>query len=187
MPLTRHNQLYRYWDRIRGQRRMPTRSDVDPVDIARILPVVGLIERRDEGYFWRLIGTEIAEHFGRHLTGERYGAHFSPAHFIDATRESFDAAFERELPVFDEFVYRSDLGWTHAVSRLVCPLAADQTHPPMIIHTRLYRHDVLQAVPLADQAWGELRNRCFIYSAEDVERQTEEWVARAADRAVQHY
>jgi hypothetical protein len=179
MPGTRHDALYKYWDGVRGERAMPTRSDIDPLDIVGLLPVIGLIERRAEGYFWRLIGTEIAEHFGRNLTGDRYGAHFSPAPFINATRASFDIAFEQQVPVFDEFVYRSDEGWSHAVSRLICPLAADSTHAPMIIHTRLYRHESLLASPVADHAWGELQDRCLIYSAADVDRQTQRWLARS--------
>ena len=183
MPLTRHNDLYKYWAQVRNHRTMPTRSDIDPANIIRLLPVIALIEQRAEGYFWRLIGTEITEHFGRNLTGERYGSHFSPTSFVDATMASFDMAFEREVPVFDEFVYRSEEGLPHAVSRLICPLAADHTHPPMIIHTRLHRYEHLQAYFVAGQAQGELRSRHFIYSVEDIECQTREWLVRASSIA----
>jgi hypothetical protein len=180
MPLSFHMALYEYWNRVRGKCSTPTRSDVDPLDIPRLLPFVGLIERRPDGYFWRLVGTEIEKHFGRNMRGERYGAHFSPSSFVDDTIVSFEAAFEQEIPIFDEFVYRSERGWPHAVCRLLCPLAADRTHPPIIIHTRLSRYERVHSYQLADNARGEMIGRHSIHSKEDIDRRTKEWVARAS-------
>jgi hypothetical protein len=79
---------------------IPTRSDIEPVDIIRVLPFVGLAERRHDGYFWRLIGTAIVEHFGKDHTGEPYGAHFWPPAFVAATTATFDEAWEREVLFF---------------------------------------------------------------------------------------
>lgn len=172
-----HSDLYRYWNAVRGTRAMPSRSDIDPTDIIRILPFVALIERREGCYFWRLIGTAIVDHFGRDMTGEEYGLHVSPRAFVAATTATFDAALERETPFFDEFIYRSSRGAPHAVSRLVCPLAADETHPPMLIHTRVHRYcsEVPQPSRVADQSWGELKNRWQISSREELERRIAEW------------
>ena len=183
-----HSDLYKYWNAVRGTRAMPPRSDIDPMDIIKILPFVGLIERRDDRYFWRLIGTAIVDHFGRDLTGEPYGAHFSPAAFVAATTATFDAALDQEAPFFDEFIYRSLQGAPHAVSRLVCPLASDGAHPPMVIHTRIHRYCsvVPERSSVADQAWGELKNRWQISSLEEVEQRTEEW-ARVACSPVANF
>jgi len=173
-----HADLYKYWNAARGARATPTRSDFDPIGLVRILPFIGLVERRQEGYFWRLIGTAIVEHFGQDLTGERYGAHFSPPAFVAATTATFDLALEREVPFFDAFVYRSLRGSIHAVSRLACPLAADAAHPPMVIHTRIHRYcRGGPSVPaLADQTWGELQNRWPISSLDEVHLLTEKWL-----------
>jgi hypothetical protein len=46
-----HSELYKYWDGRRVAGSIPTRSDIDPVDIIRVLPFVGLAERRHDGYF----------------------------------------------------------------------------------------------------------------------------------------
>jgi hypothetical protein len=176
MP-SHHSDLYKYWNAVRGTRAMPSRSDIAPTDIIRMLPFVGLIERREGCYFWRLIGTAIVDHFGRDMTGEQYGVHFAPRAFIAETTATFDAALDRKAPFFDEFIYRSLAGATHAVSRLVCPLAADDTHLPMLIHTRVHRYSAaMSEVPcVADQAWGQLKNRWQISSLDELDRRTEEW------------
>ncbi|MBV9551954.1 MAG: PAS domain-containing protein [Alphaproteobacteria bacterium] len=176
MSLTRHKQLYEYWDRLRGQQPMPTRSHIDPIAIAGLLPFIALIERRVDGFFWRLVGTETVDCFGRDLTGERYGAHSSPAQFISDTVASFDIAFEKGRPVFDDLIYRSHQGYPVSVCRLICPLAADAIHPPMILQTHLQRAATLHYQPLADQAVGQLQSRCTIQSIEDVNRATQEWL-----------
>ena len=178
-----HSALYKYWDGRRVAGSIPVRSDIDPVDIIRVLPFVGLAERRHDGYFWRLIGTAIVEHFGKDHTGERYGAHFWPPAFVAATTATFDEALEREAPFFDEFVYRSPTGVSHAVSRLVCPLQADGARsPPMVIQTRIHRYDgnAARLPSLADKAWGEFRDRRQIASLDELERVASEWWTKAA-------
>jgi hypothetical protein len=176
---TFHTDLYRYWNRVRGRRRTPTRADIDPASIVRLLPFIALIERKHDGFFWRLIGTAIVDHFGRNLTGQRYGAGFLPTVFVDETVATFDAALEHGIPFFDEFIYRSPRAVPHAVSRLVCPLAPNNLHPPMVIHTRVHRlsHEPLGSV-LADEAWGEMRDRQPISSVEQLQLLADDWSAR---------
>lgn len=177
-----HGELYRYWASVRGEQAVPSRSDVDPLGMVRLLPFIGLIERRAEGYFWRLIGTAIVEHFGRDPTGTQYGAGFSPTAFVAATTATFDAALEQQVPFFDEFIYRSAKGFPHAVSRLVCPLTGSSRHPPMVIHTRVhyYCSEGLPVSSLREEAWGELRNRWPVSSVEEVERRAAVWFAKAS-------
>lgn len=179
-----HCDLYKYWDSRRITGAMPTRSDIDPLDIVRVLPFVALAERQPEGYFWRLIGTAIVEHFGKDHTGEPYGAHFWPPSFVAATIATFDEALERDVPVFDEFIYRSPTGISHAVSRLVCPLKADRAHAwPMVIQTRIHRYDgkAVRLPSLPDKAWGELQGRQQIASLDELERVAREWWSKAAN------
>jgi hypothetical protein len=173
-----HGELYKHWDARRVAGSIPMRSNIDPLDIVRVLPFVALAERRHDGYFWRLIGTEIVAHFGTDHTGEAYGAHFWPPAFVAATIATFDEALEREAPFFDEFVYRTPTGVSHAVSRLVCPLKADGARsPPMVIQTRIHRYDggAARLPSLPDKAWGELLGRRQITSLDELERVASEW------------
>jgi PAS domain-containing protein len=181
-PHAYHGELYQYWDSRRSAGAIPSRSDIEPLDIVRVLPFVALAERREAGYFWRLIGTAIVEHFGKDHTGEPYGAHFSPPEFVAATVATFDQALEREAPFFDEFIYRSPTGMSHAVSRLVCPLKGDGARqPPMVIQTRVHRYDGHAALlpSLPDKAWGELQGRQQVGSLDDLQRFTAAWWAKA--------
>ena len=75
--MSRHRDLYEYWSTVRGERSAPTRSDIDPLAMTRFLTFIGLIERRSDRHFWRLMGSAIVEHFGHDYTGQRYGAHVS--------------------------------------------------------------------------------------------------------------
>lgn len=62
--------LYAYWDRIRNGRIAPCRFEIDPAEIAVLLPETFIIayEERPSIRF-RLAGTKICEHFGRELRG----------------------------------------------------------------------------------------------------------------------
>lgn len=162
---------------------IPTRRSIDPLDIVRVLPFVGLAERRHDGYFWRLIGTAIVEHFGKDHTGEPYGAHFWPPAFVAATMATLDEALDREAPFFDEFIYRSPTGIVHAVSRLVCPLKAEGAGSlPMVIQTRINRHagHAARLPSLPDKAWGEFLARQRITSLDELERLEGKWWTKAA-------
>jgi hypothetical protein len=81
----RLEQAYLYWRAKAAGRTMPSRADIDPIDIPKLLPDVMLVERLDDGrYRYRLIGTENARAHGVNATGRfldevlpgpDYGAH----------------------------------------------------------------------------------------------------------------
>lgn len=51
-------ELYAYWERKRGARRMPSRADIDPADLKRILPNIILAKiDRDGRVRFTLVGT----------------------------------------------------------------------------------------------------------------------------------
>jgi hypothetical protein len=127
------------------------------------------------------MGTAIAEHFGRDMKGERYGSHSAPAEFVAEMVATFDAALERQAPIFDELVYRSKNGHQQAISRLVCRLDADQKHPRMVVQTRvgLISKEALVWAPRVDQAAGKLLNRRLISSVEEIDRLAEQWAINA--------
>ena len=56
-------ELYDYWRKTAGSRRMPARSDINPFSVPKLLPCVGLIdltEGLDEARF-RLAGTRLRD------------------------------------------------------------------------------------------------------------------------------
>lgn len=61
--------LFRYWERVRGERAAPRRSEID---LKQLRPYVGnlfVLERRRDIYRWRVAGTRVCELYRRDLTG----------------------------------------------------------------------------------------------------------------------
>src|SRR5579883_2212719 len=76
-PITCHRDLYRYWQDKRGNRAMPSRADLDPVDIPWLLPHLSLVHKVSGRLYYRLVGTAIVQQHGRDLTGEPVGSYIS--------------------------------------------------------------------------------------------------------------
>lgn len=63
--------LYDYWKKKRGSRAMPSRSDIDPIEIPTMLPWIIMYDVLPEGgYAIRLMGEEVVSFLGRDATGE---------------------------------------------------------------------------------------------------------------------
>ncbi len=70
-PSTR--ELYDYWQRLRGSRPAPERTEIEPSDIRRILGDTFILEAvsRTE-YRFRLAGTRVCALYGRELKGKDF-------------------------------------------------------------------------------------------------------------------
>jgi hypothetical protein len=80
--------LFEAWSHLPRQDGVPLRASFDPLSIARILPVISLVQRisADE---WRvrLAGTELERRWGRPLTGLNYADVMSPQVTVITHRE----------------------------------------------------------------------------------------------------
>jgi hypothetical protein len=72
-------ELFDYWLLSAGVRRMPARSDLDPLKVPRLLPHISLIDVRDgvDGAAFRLAGTRLHEIYGQEITGKPAGEVFT--------------------------------------------------------------------------------------------------------------
>jgi hypothetical protein len=116
--------LYRYWNQRRGDRRMPDRRDIDPLDLgAKLLPHIGLMDIVDGGarVRYRLLGTAIVERWGSDATGK----------FMDEVTSGTYSAYIHSLyrtlaharaPVFSESLFRWDIEGYLRTRRLYLPL-----------------------------------------------------------------
>lgn len=66
-------ELFDYWIKTAGARRMPARSDLDPLRVPHLLPYLGLIDVREGlGHAcFRLAGTRLRDVYGQEVTGKR--------------------------------------------------------------------------------------------------------------------
>ncbi|MCG8596810.1 MAG: PAS domain-containing protein [Kiloniellales bacterium] len=66
------DQGLRYWQERRRDRNMPSRADIDPLDIPDLLPQVFLVNvsREPLEFRYRLLGTQIVRHSAADYTGK---------------------------------------------------------------------------------------------------------------------
>jgi hypothetical protein len=69
---SKFRELLAYWDRKRRERPMPRRADIDPLEIARHLGWIIIVEVLDgpERFRFRLVGTKVVDAYGRDSTGK---------------------------------------------------------------------------------------------------------------------
>lgn len=118
-------RLYDYWAAKRGDRRMPSRRDLDPAEIPDLLPCLILMEVQEEGRLRiRLSGTRIVD-----LYGADYTRRFLDELDLGDQRQSVLADYARccdsaEAQV-DERHFHSLRGVHYQMERLILPLSDD--------------------------------------------------------------
>jgi hypothetical protein len=92
--------LYDYWDRARGERKMPARADIDPAAIPQLLPYIIMYDvAPDGGYTIRLVGEEVVHFVGHNTTGSRAGA-MMPPRSAEMMMRILDAVAKGRAPRF---------------------------------------------------------------------------------------
>lgn len=134
-PQTR--ELAAYWLAQRGERRMPRRADIDPVDLPAHLPNLVLAEVLHDPLRFRLrvVGTALEEQMGYRLTGE----------IVDAERGAFYKAYarcaEQVRPARDYAKYDfGDGAPPGEFERLLLPLSEDDREVSMILAEVVYKN-----------------------------------------------
>lgn len=122
----RQRRVLAYWNEKRGDRFAPSRADIDPADLPRLLASLYLYKVRPDplDYEVVLVGTHLVDVLGRDFTGELVSDIFS------------DPAFQERKKAYDEVVRTGipnygieDAGWIQkdyfSYSRLILPLSDD--------------------------------------------------------------
>ena len=93
-------QLFDYWSSKRAARFAPARSDIDPIDIPRLLPWVWLVDVIDGGndFRGRLGGEKLVHFLGRQVTGKTLGAHSSNPFFAKVAK-AFSVVVANKQPL----------------------------------------------------------------------------------------
>jgi hypothetical protein len=141
-----------YWRAKRGNRCMPSRRDIDPVEVPALLPNLQLIELVDRGRWrYRLIGTALVEAFGRDYTGR------CPDELFDARRtasiiETHNAVRQARQPMFLRSSYITTKNVDLVANRLYLPLSNDDRDVNMILGALTFDFGT---ITLARGEWGE--------------------------------
>jgi hypothetical protein len=116
--------VYEFYAARRGGRAMPTRADIDPVDMPPfVLPYLVLLEVFDGGerFRWRLSGTELVNRFGLDATG-RFGEEVLSGDYLVFVTSLVRQVCRRRLPIYSHAIFCWEEARTMTTSRLYLPL-----------------------------------------------------------------
>lgn len=134
-------RFLRYWRKACGDRALPRREDISPMDIPPdILPNVILTEAIDGGarHRYRLVGTEIDTASRRSLTGATVDAAITNPPYRSYILGLYETVMTLRRPLFSVSNFaHPDL--THIVTqRIMCPLSPDGGAVNMIISCQVF-------------------------------------------------
>jgi len=127
-------RLYQYWAAQRGNRSMPARSDIDPIDLKTLLPLLILIDvvpdpRR---YVYRLVGTREVDMRGTDPTGRPIEEGYYGESAADTTYY-LDRVVRTRQPVLYRGTYQPLSTRTQCEDVLFLPLSRDGEAVNMIM------------------------------------------------------
>jgi len=125
--------LLAYWRQKKGERRAPSRADIDPAEIKALLPYVGLVdvERAPLRFRYRLVGSKITLGYGAELTGRYLDQADINGHERDIVAEYARVA-ETGEPVCATWEYTRNDGRHMRYERLALPLMSDGSKVDML-------------------------------------------------------
>lgn len=98
-------KVYAYWDELRGDRRFPAGSDLDPLDIPQFLSGIILVDVVDgdgtdrPDYVYRLVGTREVDYRGSDPTGKRVADAYY-GNTLQDTLDTYAAVVARGEPLY---------------------------------------------------------------------------------------
>ncbi|MBP5856422.1 PAS domain-containing protein [Marivibrio halodurans] len=121
--------LFTYWTSLRDSRRrdgldLPAQMEFDPLEVSATLPYVMLLDVVNEGadFRYRVYGREIAERFGRDLTGLLLSETAVDPYIAAFFRAVYLASMARREPVLTEHAPPQSV-MVASWRRLILPLA----------------------------------------------------------------
>ena len=138
IPDERLRKLALYWYSRRNGQPLPSRDDVDPLDLpSGVLPNMILLDivgsERYRRFRFRLVGTAIYTHVSRELTGLHIDEAL-PEPYLSYVTFTHTTAADQRLPVYSETLYHDQGNFVNGITyRLVLPLASDGEVADMIM------------------------------------------------------
>jgi hypothetical protein len=137
------DELHQYWLDRCGDRAVPRRADIDPVDIPHLLPHIALTEvvpddRSDAIRIrYRLAGTEIEARFGCALTN-RYLDEVKEGSYLDHIMQLYEQVLAQKVPLYSENSFDTSDDEKLWAKRLMLPLSEDQKTVNMVLAGLVY-------------------------------------------------
>jgi hypothetical protein len=147
--------LLRYWQQKRGARILPSRRDIDPLEMgADLLPHLVLTDLFDRGtrVRFRLVGTNVVKRLGfdptgRYLEGEMKGG------WWDLAAALHRLAYCERAPLYAESEFQWGTGRRLQARHLLLPLTQDGPDPAIALGGMVFA--AAEAFPPTIRALGE--------------------------------
>ena len=127
-------ELHDCWDGKRAGRAMASRSDIDPLDIPRILPNLLLFDVQAESrrFKARLVGTAIVDLYGADYTG-RYLDEIELGGGREQILKDYETCLELRRPAISNGLFWNLRDAQLRIERLILPLSDDQEEANMLL------------------------------------------------------
>ena len=118
--------VYDYWLEKRGDRFAPSRLELWPEEITRLLPYVMLMDviGTPPRYRYRLVGTAFVTEYGKELTG-RFVDEIDLAEQKEFILADYDGIVRSGMPSFSRWEYRMSAAICVRCERVLLPLSGD--------------------------------------------------------------
>jgi hypothetical protein len=118
--------VYEYWQRKLQGRRMPARSDIDPLDLKPVLPHLILLDVQSSplDFRYRVAGTRTYDIFGFDLTGKSV-REIGPTAVSQGVWASLAALASDGVPQYVKLEFTTSDGYARAYHVLRLPLGDD--------------------------------------------------------------
>jgi len=121
--------LFRYWNRLRGSRAAPRRTEIEPAEIKALLADTFILERNHQGVpSFRLAGTRLCATYGQELKGHSFLSLWAKEDQEMAGR-LVACALEEQAVVAIHFEGASRDGRHNDFELVILPLDAGQENP----------------------------------------------------------
>ncbi len=144
----RLQDLLAYWQSKKNG-RLPARSDIDPIEIPKLLKYLILADydavRQDVRF--RLVGSEMVEHWGRDFRNMHLHEIMS-GEYYDYIHSLFVQTANKARPLFSESVFRWDRGRAMRTKRLMLPLASDGHNVDAVLVGQVFLGTGAEVLPL---------------------------------------
>jgi hypothetical protein len=128
-------QLFDYWCARRGTRAMPSRKDIDPLDLQRHLPKLMLMDVLDDPLRvrYRLVGTDVVAATGEDRTGRISDTVAFFGEYPDVMH-SYEAVIRDRAPKLYREPFRNRKNsTTYETDTLLLPLSSDGERVDMVL------------------------------------------------------
>jgi len=125
-------RLFEYWTIRKGDRRMPSRSDIDPLDLKEHMGQLHLIDvLGPEDFRYRIHGSRVTNPDLTDMTGKSASDYHDTA-FASMTTRHYQSCVDAKAPVFHHIVGEIQLH-RYEYKRLSLPLSKEGTVVNMIL------------------------------------------------------